>query len=141
MEQRSQHRHGDATGQAQHEGINEDDREGGPEGIEIGELLPGHALQDAERVQQLGKQRVEREIKVVRWIEPRVGEVGDPGLGLDRLVHAVAGDDVDVLQPADQAGQKQERQNERERQLPADTSSHCNELITLPLVSSREAAV
>jgi len=41
-----------------------------------------------------------------------VAEVGDPGLGLDALVHAVTGDDVDVLQPADQSGQEQERQNE-----------------------------
>ena len=97
-----------ATGHAMNEGIDEDDREARPQGVEIGELLPRNATQDAQRVESAGKRTVEREIEVVRRIEPRVRGIGNPGLGLDALVHPVGGDDVNVLQPVDQAAEHQQ---------------------------------
>ena len=103
MEHRRQRRDARAAGQAMDEGINDDRAEACPEGVEISELFPRHAAQNAERIEQAYAHAIEREEQIVRRVEARRRRVGDPGLGLDALVHAVGTDDVDVLQPADQA--------------------------------------
>src|SRR5581483_5312356 len=74
-----------------------------PERIEVGELLPGLAAQDAEEIEQRAQPAIEREVEIVRGVELRVRRIADPRRRLQALVHAVGGDDVDVLQPADQA--------------------------------------
>ena len=110
----------DAAGQAMDEGVDDDGGEAGEEGVEPGELPPRHAAVDAEPIEQPAERAVEREIEVVRRIEARARRIGDPGLGLDALVHAVGGDDVDVLQPGDQAAEHQKGKREGQQQLPAN---------------------
>src|SRR5581483_12199668 len=89
-----------------------------PERIEVGELLPGLAAQDAEEIEQRAQPAIEREVEIVRGVELRVRRIADRRRRLQALVHAVGGDDVDVLQPADQAAQEQQREDEGQQQLP-----------------------
>ena len=118
MEHRCQRRHERAAREPMREGVDDDAAEACPEGIEIGELLPRHAAQDAQHVEQSCADAIEREEQVVRRVEPRGRRAGDPGLGLDALVHPVRTDDVDVLQPPDQHAQGRQREREGEQQLP-----------------------
>ncbi len=118
MEHRGERGDPRAAGQAMDERIDDGRADAGPESVEIGELLPRHAPQDAERVEQPRAHAVEREEEIVRRVEARGRWRGNPGLGLDALVHAVGADDVDVLQPPDQAAQHQQGQREGKQKLP-----------------------
>ena len=117
MEAGGQRGRADAAGQAMDEGVDDDGGEAGEDGVEPGELPPRHAAIDAEPVEQPAERAVEREIEIVRGIEPRPRRIGDPGLGLDALVHAVGGDDVDVLQPRDQAAERHQAEREGQQEM------------------------
>lgn len=98
------------------EGAHDDRAEAGEEGIEIGELPPRHAALDSHLVQQAAERAMQWEKEVIRWIKRRATGIGDPGLGLDALVHAV--DDVGVLQPGDQAAEHHRGKRERGHEMP-----------------------
>jgi hypothetical protein len=72
MEQRRQRGDARLARHALDEAVDRRHAEARPEGVEVGELLPRHAAQDAERVEQAGRGAVQREIKVVGGVEPGV---------------------------------------------------------------------
>ena len=96
---------------AMDEGVDDDDAEARPEGIELGELLPRHAAQRCRAHRAAGRARRRAGSRgSSRDRAARSAGSAIQGSAWMLLYMPLARDDVDVLQPADQAAQHDQRQ-------------------------------
>ena len=107
VEHRRQQRHQAVAGHGADQQIDHAEAEAAAHGVQDGHLPPRIAGEDAQDVEQPAERAVERIEEIVRGIERRVGGIGDPGLQLQALEHAVAREPaLGIVEPQDDGDQK-----------------------------------
>jgi len=100
MEHRRQERNKAIARHGADEQIDRGEAEAAAHRVQDGDLPPRITREHAQKVEQPAQRAVERIVEIVRGIERCVAGVGDPGLQLQTLEHAVAGEPaLGVVEP------------------------------------------
>ena len=118
MEHRRQERDQAIAGHGADQQIDSGEAEAAAHRVQDGDLPPRIAGEHAQKIEQPAERTVERIIEIVRGIERRVGGVADPGLQLQALEHAVAGEPaLGVVEPQHDRDQKRAAAQHEQREI------------------------